>query len=372
MGIPGISKQTFKVRLFSGFILCAILIAISGVINWMLLTEVSQSVSSRALASSNMGVLSTWRYMLVATSLGSVILALSVGYLICRSINNTMVDIAGTIKGGSEDVGTAFLKLTSLNQEMAATAAEQAHTVSMAADALNQMNETTQQNMQTVTDAQDLVSNDLSQSSKRMGELGGELGDILAKAINASEETQKIVKTIEEIAFQTNLLALNAAVEAARAGEAGAGFAVVAEEVRSLALRSAQAAKDTAQLIENTVFSVNEAGEKNGQVHAEGSNNYKILKDITRRIKAIADATDQQKNTIEHVNNAISQIKGITQSYVANSEASADTAHQVGAQATQFNAAIKALAAMFDPAGNYQRSEKNQPQALLTDAEHAS
>ncbi len=97
----------------------------------------------------------------------------------------------------------------------------------------------------------------------------GELTDSMAEITKASEETSKIIKTIDEIAFQTNLLALNAAVEAARAGEAGAGFAVVADEVRNLAMRAAEAAKNTANLIEGTVKKVKDGSELVGQ-HQRG------------------------------------------------------------------------------------------------------
>ena len=111
----------------------------------------------------------------------------------------------------------------------------------------------TRQSAGKALEADQLMTAELADSGKKMADLGDELGQTLERAMAASNETQKIIETIDEIAFQTNLLALNAAVEAARAGEAGAGFAVVADEVRNLALRASQAAKNTTELIENTV-----------------------------------------------------------------------------------------------------------------------
>jgi methyl-accepting chemotaxis protein len=370
MSIPIVSGQTLKIRLFSGFFLCAILIAVTGGAGLLFLSEISQAISTLTSEHLNAdAVLEKWRYILIISSLGSFLFAMGAGYVLCQSIINPIYNIIDVLTKGAGEVTDASRGLSSLSRTMADNAKEQEDAVSIATDALSQMNETAKKNALTANDTQNMVKKDLSHSGKLMGELGGQLGETLTRAIAASEETHDIIKTIEEIAFQTNLLALNAAVEAARAGEAGAGFAVVAEEVRNLALRSAKAAKDTATLIENTVNQVKEAGEKNDQIHTEGGNNYKILKDITQRIKAISDAADQQKNRIEQVNGAMSQIDRVTQHYVTNSEASASTALQLGSQADQFNSAVKKLVSMVKQNSN--NHHQTEPQALaILDGSH--
>jgi methyl-accepting chemotaxis protein len=169
----------------------------------------------------------------------------------------------------------------------------------------------------------------------------------MSKAINdiqkSAAETAKIIKVIDEIAFQTNLLALNAAVEAARAGEAGKGFAVVAEEVRNLAMRSAEAAKNTAAMIEESV-----QNSRNGVSIAEEVG--KTLEEITAAstkvnalVGEIAAASNEQAQGIGQVNTAVTQMDKVTQSNAAAAEESASASEELAAQATQLSGVVKDL-----------------------------
>ena len=151
----------------------------------------------------------------------------------------------------------------------------------------------------------------------------------------ASEETQKIIKTIDEIAFQTNLLALNAAVEAARAGEAGAGFAVVAEEVRNLAMRSADAAKNTAELIEGTVKKVNDGSKLVTTTNDAFSQVAQSSAKVGDLVAEISGASKEQSAGIEQVNIAISEMDKVVQQNAANAEESASASEEMNAQAEQ-------------------------------------
>jgi methyl-accepting chemotaxis protein len=149
----------------------------------------------------------------------------------------------------------------------------------------------------------------------------------------ASQDITKILKTIDEIAFQTNILALNAAVEAARAGEAGAGFAVVAEEVRSLAQRCAAAAKETAIKIDDSVVK----SQQGVNISAEVAKNFGLIQERIRQLDTlvaeIATASQQQSTGITQVNTAVSQMDQVTQSNAGSAEESASAAEELNAQA---------------------------------------
>ena len=192
-------------------------------------------------------------------------------------------------------------------------------------------------------------------SAKLMGDMAGQvadgnrkLNDMVASMseINASsEKISKIIKTIDEIAFQTNILALNAAVEAARAGEAGMGFAVVADEVRNLAQRCAQAARDTAGLIEESVGKSHEGSRKLDEVA-------KAIAAITKdaeQVKVLVDevhvGSQEQARGLEQISKAVLQMEQLTQKTAANAEQSAAAGEQLNGQADTLREMVGQLTA---------------------------
>ncbi len=238
------------------------------------------------------------------------------------------------VKLAVEQVGSASGQISTGSQALASGASEQASSLEEISSSLEEMAAMTKQNADNANEARNL-----SQSARDSAEGGNEAMGRMAEAINkikqSSDETAKIIKTIDEIAFQTNLLALNAAVEAARAGEAGKGFAVVAEEVRNLAMRSAEAAKNTAEMIEDSVSNA----ESGVSVSEEVA---KLLGEIVdgagkanELIAEIAAASDEQSKGIDQVNQAVAQMNQLTQQNAANSEESASAAEELNSQSDE-------------------------------------
>ena len=184
----------------------------------------------------------------------------------------------------------------------------------------------------------------VSRSTQTMDRLTTSMDEIS----KASEETLKIIRTIDEIAFQTNLLALNAAVEAARAGEAGAGFAVVADEVRNLAVRAAEAAKNTAGLIEGTVKKIKEGAELVEKTDAEFR---QVALDVERSgdlVGQISAATADQSQGIEQINKAVSEMDKVVQQNAANAEESVSASEELSAQAALMKEFVSELKCLVD------------------------
>ena len=185
---------------------------------------------------------------------------------------------------------------------------------------------------QTVNETQQIVA----QAYDSMNQLSASIAEIS----RASEETSKIIKTIDEIAFQTNLLALNAAVEAARAGEAGAGFAVVADEVRNLATRSAEAARNTTALIQGTIGKIGDGAELAAKTHAEFSKITEGSKKIGELIGKMAAASREQAQGIGQISQAVVELDKVVQRNTADTDKTAAAAAEMNGHITEIRRTI--------------------------------
>jgi methyl-accepting chemotaxis protein len=197
-----------------------------------------------------------------------------------------------------------------------------------------------------------------------------QMTESMSEISSAGQEIGKIIKTIDEIAFQTNLLALNAAVEAARAGEAGAGFAVVADEVRNLAQRAAEAAKNTAGLIEGTIKRIGQGTELVKYTDEAFTEVASSSGKVAELIGEIAAASAEQAQGIDQVNQAVAQMDKVTQTNAANAEESASASEQLNAQAVSMLEVVGELMAMVAGSeaamkmqANHQRHESRKSKA---------
>ncbi len=251
------------------------------------------------------------------------------------SINTAaeMLDDALTqVHAASDQVASAGHQIASGSQSLAHGASEQAASLEEIGASLQELSATTSQTAGNTRQAQQMTEATLARVAE-----GRVSMDRLSAAIESikqsSDQTARIVKTIDEIAFQTNLLALNAAVEAARAGDAGRGFAVVADEVRSLAIRSAEAAKTTSALIEGSVQNAQDGVQLNAEVLAKLGAIDADVHRVASVVGEIAAAGAQQRDGVVQINKAVEQLNGVTQQVAANAEESASASEELAGQA---------------------------------------
>jgi methyl-accepting chemotaxis protein/methyl-accepting chemotaxis protein-1 (serine sensor receptor) len=251
---------------------------------------------------------------------------------IVRDANATLRRSATELLEGSRQVAAAAGQVASASQSLAQGTSEQAATLEETSSSTTEITAITRRNAENTR----TVSGLMTETAHRVADANHNLEEMVQsmKEINtSSEKISKIIRVIDEIAFQTNILALNAAVEAARAGEAGMGFAVVADEVRNLAHRSAQAAKDTAALIEESIAKSNEGNKKLQLV----AGSIQQVTGSATQVKVLADEVDvgsqEQSRGIEQIATAVTQMEAVTQRSAASAEESAAASEELAAQA---------------------------------------
>jgi len=307
-------------------------------------------ISQEMLLSSDTDLLAATSESLVNTVLIVASFSFIIGVLVAviniRTITNTINRIVNNLNDGFKQISFASGQIASTAQLLAQGSSDQAAQLEETSANLTQFSGATTQNAENAQQANVLAA-ETGVTAKSGNEAMGRMSEAISQINQSAEETAKIIKVIDEIAFQTNLLALNAAVEAARAGEAGKGFAVVAEEVRNLAMRCADAAKETSVMIASSVKNA-----QNGV--AITSDVAKVLEDIETSVQKtsllineIATASSEQSDGISQMTTAMNHMEKITQENAAGSEESAGASEELSGQTVHMNSEIDELVQMI-------------------------
>ncbi len=319
-----------------------------------------KEANAKKLSENAASIYKSSRLVLIAIITGGVILAIALGVFLSFTITGPLKRVIEGLTNGSDQVAAASIEVSNASQQLAEGASQQAASIEETSASLEEMSSITKLNADNANDANRIMG-ETEKFSERATASMQQLSDSMRKISEASEETSKIIKTIDEISFQTNLLALNAAVEAARAGEAGAGFAVVADEVRNLAMRAADAAKNTSTMIEGTLKRVKEGSTILEQTSGEFSQMASSALKVGELVEKITAASGEQSTMIEQIRRVFTEMSQVVQGTAANAEESASASEELSAQALQMRESVEDVTRIMGGSG---KKDETQDEAV--------
>lgn len=308
------------------------------------------------------------RNLMIGITLGALPLGMLIGVVFVLSVTRPINRVIDGLAAGAGHATVTARQVSSSGQQAAEATAEQAASLEETSATLEELSSMTGQNAEHAHRAKAMMGEALAVVEKANRHMA-EAAAASVAITGSSEETRKIIKTIDEIAFQTNMLALNAAVEAARAGEAGAGFAVVADEVRKLAMRAAEATRNTSMLIEKTIQAAQQGSELTRAAQTAFRDSAEISGKMESLVAEIAAASAEQAQGITQINAAVADMDRVTQQAAANAEESAVAAEQLHGQAQQMNSYVEGLIQVIGGSRCHAAAEKlsliDETQAVL-------
>ncbi len=301
---------------------------------WVLLAEIDEAEAFAPVTRLD--------WLMLGVGLASVVVLLILVPFISRSVTIPIRRVIDGLTLASDQINSAAAQVSSSSQSLASGTSQMAASLEESSSTLEEIASMTRQNAENSK-----TNSNLATKTRSYVDNGGESMGRMVSAIrdikSSSDETAKIIKTIDQIAFQTNLLALNAAVEAARAGDAGRGFAVVAEEVRNLALRSSEAAKDTSSMIESSQDKADQGVKVAEEVEGVLAKIRETFEQMETVANELSQASEEQRRGVDQVNTAVAQMDGVTQSNAANAEETAAASEELSSQAQELLAMIDDL-----------------------------
>jgi methyl-accepting chemotaxis protein len=312
------------------------------------LKKIQQAAVAQGLIDSR-NLYARTRWLLLVAAAASALAGMGFGFWLASSIGRALSGVIDSLSAGSNQISSASSQVSQSSQSLAEGASVQASSLEETSASLEELSSMTKQNSDNARQANTMAgeaSSSAVESRAAMDRMGEAIGKIKASA----DETAKIIKTIDEIAFQTNLLALNAAVEAARAGDAGKGFAVVAEEVRNLARRSAEAAKSTSSLIEGAQKNADNGVAVSGEVGRFLGQIADKVQKLSGLVGEVSAASEEQTKGISQISIAVTEMDKVTQGNAANAEESASASEELFAQAKELGDMVSTLVGIVNGA----------------------
>jgi methyl-accepting chemotaxis protein len=285
------------------------------------------------------------KVVIVTALLAGLALAIGTAFVIIRGTNKVLERAIASIDEGSQQVASASSEVSSASNMLAEGASEQAASLEETSSSLEEMSSMTSQNAKSAQEAKG-VADEMHKAADDSADQMKQMQQAMDAIKESSAGISQIIKTIDEIAFQTNILALNAAVEAARAGEAGAGFAVVAEEVRNLAQRSAESAKETSGKIEGAIRNSDRGVAISGKVAESLGTIVDKARQMNALVTEIASASAEQDKGIGQLTTAVQQMDKVTQSNASNAEETASASEELNAHAELLKETVVDLVAL--------------------------